>query len=360
MLSIGKLAPGQARYYLDQAEGRVDVVQSIGDGIEDYYAGGAEARGEWLGTATRTLGLDGPVDGQALRRVLRGNDPWSDEPLRTGRCRATVAGFDLTFSAPKSVSVIFGVGDPDVTATVRHAHEQAVREAFGYLERSAAAVRRGRGGAVVHQAGGLVAAAFRHRTSRMGDPQLHTHVLVANLGRGPDARWSALDARRIYAHARVASFVYQAVLRGELTRELGVAWTPVRDGIAEIDGVPPQVLRAFSRRRAQIEAALLEHGAGARVPPRPRRWRLAGGRPPRSTGRRCVGSGATARQASASTPTTSRGSCVEFEVMRSTASALPRSEPSWPAGEDSRIGDRASVAATCSWSSASACRRARR
>jgi conjugative relaxase-like TrwC/TraI family protein len=262
VLSIGKLAPGQARYYLDQAEARVDVVQSIGDGIEDYYAGGAEARGEWLGAAARTLGLDGPVDGEALRRVLRGNDPWSDEPLRTGRGRATLAGFDLTFSAPKSVSVIFGVGDPDVMAAVRQAHEQAVREAFGYVERSAAAVRRGRGGAVVYEAGGLVAAAYRHRTSRMGDPQLHTHVLVANLGRGPDARWTALDARRIYAHARVASFVYQAVLRGELTRELGVEWTPVRDGIAEIEGVPPQVLRAFSRRRAQIEAALVEHGAG--------------------------------------------------------------------------------------------------
>ena len=180
-----------------RGEWRVDVVQSIGDGIEDYYAGGAEARGEWLGAAARTLGLEGLVDGEALRRVLRGNDPWSDEPLRTGRGRATVAGFDLTFSAPKSVSVIFGVGDPDVTAAVRQAHEQAVREAFGYLERSAAAVRRGRAGAVVHQTGGLVAAAFRHRTSRMGDPQLHTHVLVANLGRGPDARWSALDARRI-------------------------------------------------------------------------------------------------------------------------------------------------------------------
>ncbi len=229
MLSIGKLAPGQARYYLDQAEGRVDVVQSIGDGIEDYYAGGAEARGEWIGSAARTLGLSGAVEGDALRRVLAGNDPWSGEPLRTTRGRTTVAGFDLTFSAPKSVSVVFGVGDPDVTAAVRRAHEHAVQEAFGYLERSAAAVRRGRGGASVHQAGGLVAAAFRHRTSRMGDPQLHTHLLVANLGRGPDGRWSALDARQIYAHARVASFIYQAVLRGELTRELGVAWTPVRE-----------------------------------------------------------------------------------------------------------------------------------
>ena len=112
MLSIGKLATGQARYYLDQAEARVDAVQSVGDGIEDYYAGGAEARGEWCGAAATALGLDGAVDGDALRRVLAGHRPWSDAPLRDPRSRARVAGFDLTFSAPKSVSVIFGLADP--------------------------------------------------------------------------------------------------------------------------------------------------------------------------------------------------------------------------------------------------------
>ena len=109
-------------------------------------------------------------------------------------------------------------------------------------------------------ASGLVAAAFRHRTSRAGDPQLHTHVLVANLGRGPDGRWSALDGRRLYAHARAASFIYQAVLRAELTRTLGLEWLPVRNGIAELVGVPKPVLRAFSRRRAEIQAALAERG----------------------------------------------------------------------------------------------------
>ena len=221
MLSIGKLATGQARYYLDQAEARVDAVQSVGDGIEDYYAGGAEARGEWCGAAATALGLDGAVDGDALRRVLAGHRPWSDAPLRDPRSRARVAGFDLTFSAPKSVSVIFGLADPALRSAVRQAHDAAVTEAFGYLERSAAAVRRGQGGATIANANGLVAAAFRHRTSRAGDPQLHTHVLVANLGHGPDGRWSALDGRRLYAHARTASFLYHAVLRGELTRSLG-------------------------------------------------------------------------------------------------------------------------------------------
>ena len=115
----------------------------------------------------------------------------------------------------------------------------------------------------VEPADGLVAAAFRHRTSRAGDPQLHTHVLVANLGRGPDGRWSALDGRRLYAHARAASFVYQAVLRSELTRALGLEWLPVRKGIAELVGVPKPVLRAFSRRRAEIEAALEARGTSS-------------------------------------------------------------------------------------------------
>jgi AAA domain/TrwC relaxase len=86
---------------------------------------------------------------------------------------------------------------------------------------------------------------------------------VANLGRGPDGRWSALDGRRLYAHARAASFVYQAVLRSELTRTLGLEWLPVRKGIAELVGVPKPVLRAFSRRRAEIEAALEARGTSS-------------------------------------------------------------------------------------------------
>jgi conjugative relaxase-like TrwC/TraI family protein len=263
MLSIGKLAAGQAKYYLDQAEGRVDVVDSVGEGAEEYYTGGSEARGEWLGSASIELGLDGPVEPEQLRGILAGLDPTGGAELRDAAHPVRVAAFDLTFSAPKSVSVIFGVGDVVVRQRVRTAHDRAAREAVAYIERSAAAVRRGSGGAIVEEASGLVAAAFRHRTSRAGDPQLHTHVLVANLGRGIDGRWSALDGRRLYAHARTASFVYQAVLRAELTRGLGVEWEPIRKGIAELAGVPQPVRRAFSRRRAEIEAALDAHDASS-------------------------------------------------------------------------------------------------
>ncbi|HEX6020819.1 MAG TPA: MobF family relaxase, partial [Solirubrobacter sp.] len=262
LLSIGKLAAGQANYYLEQAEVRVDAVGSVAGGLEEYYVGGLEARGTWLGRGAARLGLESAVDDDALRAVLVGIAPRDGAPLRESASPVRVAGFDLTFSAPKSVSVVFGIGDVLVQRTVRGAHDRAV----GYLERSAAAVRRGAGGLVVEPADGLVAAAFRHRTSRVGDPQLHTHVLVANLARGPDGRWSALDGRRLYAHARAASFLYQAVLRAEMTRQLGVEWMPVRQGIAELAGVPRQVMRAFSCRRQEIEDALIERGTtGARA-----------------------------------------------------------------------------------------------
>src|SRR5687768_16699366 len=110
MLSISKLSAGQHTYYLDRAEARVDVVDSIGDGIEEYYVGGSEARGVWLGAGARELGLTGLVEGEALRRVLAGEDA-DGRALRPSPVPVRVAGYDLTFSAPTSVSVVFGLGD---------------------------------------------------------------------------------------------------------------------------------------------------------------------------------------------------------------------------------------------------------
>src|SRR3954470_7383415 len=262
MLSIGKLAVGQADYYLEQAHGAVTRAGSVRSGVEDYYLGGPEAPGAWIGSGGRPLGLRGSVDADRLDRVLAGEHPVSGEPL--GRVvRQRVPGFDLTFSAPKSVSVLFGVGDDELRGVIRDAHEQAVAEALGYIEREAVATRRGAGGLNVIRGHGLIGAAFRHRTSRAGDPQLHTHVLVANLVLGADGRWGTLDGRRIYAHAKTAGYLYEARLRSLLTRELGLAWGPVRNGIADVDGVPPKVLRAFSRRRADIEAELERRGASS-------------------------------------------------------------------------------------------------
>jgi conjugative relaxase-like TrwC/TraI family protein len=261
MVSVGKLSAGQARYYLDQAGGPVTAAGALTSGVEDYYLGGPEAAGRWLGRGARALGLDGRVQDDALHAILAGDSPVTGEILRT---RGSVAGFDVTFSAPKSVSVLFGIADPATQSAIHDAHARAVTEAFSYFERSTAFARRGAGGAETVRGDALVAAAFVHRTSRSGDPQLHTHVLVANLVRAEDGRWSALDGRLVYAHARTAGFLYQAALRAELTRSLGVEWMPVNKGSAEIRGVSDRVIRAFSRRRAEIEAAMQLHGSRGR------------------------------------------------------------------------------------------------
>src|SRR4051812_30457547 len=108
MLSIGKLATGQANYYLEQAGGRVDRATSVSSGVEDYYTGGSEPAGQWLGQGAAALGLSGRVEPLALHLVLEGRHPIDGGPLRESQ-NVRVPGFDLTFSAPKSVSVLFGV-----------------------------------------------------------------------------------------------------------------------------------------------------------------------------------------------------------------------------------------------------------
>jgi conjugative relaxase-like TrwC/TraI family protein len=250
VLSIGKLGQGQENYYLE----------SVAQGIEDYYTGAGEAPGRWTGSAARELGLQGEVDGDGLQAALAGSNPATAAPLAAQRGGARVPGFDLTFRPPKSVSVLFGLADSEISSEVRDAHDAAVDSALDYMERHAAVARRGHGGVESVPGNGFLAAAFRHRTSRAGDPQLHTHVLVANITRGPDEQWTALDGRKVYAHAKTGGYLYQAALRRELVRRLGVEWGPVHNGSAEVAGIPQPVLRAFSRRRAEIERTMAERG----------------------------------------------------------------------------------------------------
>ena len=133
------------------------------------------------------------------------------------------------------------------------------------MQREACWTRRGAGGAEFVQGNGYLAAAYLHRSSRNGDPQLHTHVLIANATKGPDGRWTRLYHPAIYDHAKTAGYIYEAHLRHELTRRLGVEWQPVRKGIAEIEGFADEHLRAFSTRRAEI----LEAAGRGRLGPRP-------------------------------------------------------------------------------------------
>jgi conjugative relaxase-like TrwC/TraI family protein len=249
MLSIGKLGRGQERYYLDK----------VAEGAEDYYSGEGEAAGEWIGDAARDLGLEGEVGEDQLVAMLTGRNPVNGEPLlsmRGVRGEGPVPGFDLTFSAPKSVSLLWALGGPVAALEVQVAHREAVGAALSYLQREACWTRRGAGGSEFVKGSGYLATAYRHRSSRNGDPQLHTHVLIANATQGPDGNWTRLYHPAIYDHATTASYIYEAHLRHELTQRLGVRWQEVRKGIAEIEGFTDEHLRAFSTRRAEIlEAA---------------------------------------------------------------------------------------------------------
>jgi conjugative relaxase-like TrwC/TraI family protein len=248
VLSISKFsaAPDPAAYYLEV----------IANGRDDYYLESGEAQGRWIGGGASRLGLSGEVDAAALRAVLEGRDPSGASLVGWRR----VTGFDLTLSAPKSVSLLWGLGDERLAGQVVAAHDVAVAAAVQYLEDEACVVRRGRAGVTRHQGAGLVSAAFRHRTSREADPNLHTHLVTANMTLGPDGRWSALHTAAIYQHARTAGFVYQSVLRRELAERLGVRFERSSPGVGEVVGISTRVRRAFSRRRIEIEVAMAEHG----------------------------------------------------------------------------------------------------
>ncbi|MFT3851971.1 MAG: MobF family relaxase [Ilumatobacteraceae bacterium] len=277
MLSLAKLRVGQEAYQLS----------GVAESLDAYYTGAGEAAGEWIGGGSARLGLHGEVAPADLRAVLAGIRPGTGglspngEVIRPSKRR--VPGFDATFKAPKSASVLYAVSDdPRVQGAVIAAGNHALREAVAWLEREAIEVQRGshntawveRKRAELAAAGedpnavgprrlktsGVVAATFRHRTSRAGDPLLHWHTLVANLVEGTDGKWSAFAHPDLYRHARAAGEIFQASFRAELTRTLGVEWRPGRH-VPEIAGIPQRLLDGFSKRRAEIEGWIAATGA---------------------------------------------------------------------------------------------------
>lgn len=251
MLTIAKMGVGQEGYYLSK----------VASGLEDYYSGAGETTGRWIGRGSARLDLDGEVGSASLRALLSGMAPDGNSRLSGRPGRVHTPGWDMTFSAPKSVSILYGLGGVAVAQQVAEAHEAAVDEALRWLEQHATVSRRRFAGQVVTVKGeGLVVAAFRHRTSRLGDPQLHTHALAANVVERDDGSWGALDSRPLYRQAKTAGFLYQAVLRAQLTERLGVGWGEVANGVAEIAGTNETLLALFSKRRAQIVESVAAAG----------------------------------------------------------------------------------------------------
>jgi conjugative relaxase-like TrwC/TraI family protein len=251
MMGLAKIAPDGWAYY----------AREIAAGVEDYFVGHGEETGRWVGRGAEGLGLSGEVDAEGLSRLFgQGCDPVTGVPLGRpfdSEKTAAVAGYALSFSPPKSVSILWALCGERTSDAVRAGHDAAVEAVLEFLQDHAALCRRGHGGLAQEATGGYVTAVFVHRTSRAGDPQLHSHVLVANKVRAAsDDRWLAVDGRELYEVQKAAGMLYKTCLRAELTTRLGVAWSEVDDnGAAEIVGVPDDVIRLFSKRRAQVDAA---------------------------------------------------------------------------------------------------------
>ena len=251
VLSIGKLAMGQERYY----------EQQVAQGLDDYFTGRGESPGRWLGRGAAVLGLRGTVEDGELSMLMQGRDPRTGRMLREQPVR--VAALDLTFSAPKSMSVLHAVAEERMSAALVACHEEAVEAALGYLEETAMFVSRRTGaGLTLHGGEGFVTAAFRHRMSRALDPQLHTHCVSANMARTRDGRWTALHHPSLFRAARTAGYLYQAHLRALVSERLGLEWGQVRKGAAELAAIDPGVLEEFSRRRHEMQRAAEEGGIG--------------------------------------------------------------------------------------------------
>jgi hypothetical protein len=249
---------------------------------EDYYLRGGLATGLWRGSGAAELGLEGPANAEGLVRLFDGEHPGTGVQLGRRLRKDGVAAWDVTFSADKSVSLLWALGDEETRRQVLEAFDEATSAAFGYLESVASATRGAsktpvlddNGKPVLNKNGtpkfrvetwpiptsGFVVASFTEFTSRADDPQLHTHVVVANKVKGNDGRWRAVDGRLLYRHQLAAGYLHEAVLRRELTRRLGVRWQPVHNGMADIQGFTRHQIEAFSRRRHQLEEWRVEEG----------------------------------------------------------------------------------------------------
>ncbi|MEC4682530.1 MAG: MobF family relaxase [Nitrospirota bacterium] len=230
--------------------------------VEDYYTQGSEATpSRWVGSAAEALALSGPVDREDHIRTLQGFDP------RTGEALVQKAGadrryaFDLTFSAPKSVSIAWAVGTEEVKRGIEAAQDRAVERTLAFIEEKFSLGRRGsaKEGTITKEQVKLLAAVYRHGSSRELDPQIHSHAMLENLGLRADGTWGALNEKELFEWKLALGAVYRAELSSELNKNLGFETSADREYF-RLDGIPKELEEEFSKRRAQIEAALAGKG----------------------------------------------------------------------------------------------------
>lgn len=278
MLTIAKLSRWSINYYNDTARAAGQAARdacSAGGGLGEYYGEHDTRTPVWVcvGDAHKAAELVGLSDAE---RAGGGADPavvarWLDDGIApSGGCgralgKGAVHGFDLTFCAPKSVSLIRALrGDDVAEKAVLAAHATAIAEALEYLSQHAGYTRVHNpvtGEKDLVRLPGLVAIAYQHETSRAGDPHLHTHVLVPNRQARGDGKLVSVDGTSLYHEAKAAGVIYQATLRRELHRSLGMEWAPVdpHTGMAELAGIDPKSIAAWSQRSSALREWAANH-----------------------------------------------------------------------------------------------------
>jgi conjugative relaxase-like TrwC/TraI family protein len=279
VLTISKLKRWSISYYIDTAQaaetGSRDLARA-GGGLGEYYCEHETRTPTWLlagdtHTVATLVGLTGAqrVGGEADSELVA---HWLDDGVTPngthGRAFGLrgVHGFDLTFCAPKSVSLVRALrGDDDVVSkAIADAHTAALSEAMEYLTAHAGYTRIHNphtGEKDLVRLPGLAAIAYQHETSRCGDPHLHTHVIVRNRQARADGAMVSLDGASLYHEARAAGMIYQATLRRALHHSLGLEWAPVdpSTGMAELAGVDRETITAWSRRSTQLRDWAAHH-----------------------------------------------------------------------------------------------------
>ena len=271
MLTISKLKRWSINYYIDTAAAAEtatrDLTRATG-GLGEYYSEHDTRAPTWLvagdtHTVAKLVGLTDiqRAGAQAETEVVA---RWLDDGITPngahGRAfgQRGVHGFDLTFCAPKSVSLVRALGTDDVVGkAIADAHTTALAEAMEYLAVHAGYTRVHNphtGEKDLVRLPGLTAIAYQHETSRCGDPHLHTHVIVPNRQARADGQLVSIDGTSLYHEAKAAGVIYQATLRRELHQSLGFEWAPVdpSTGMAELAGVDRATITAWSRRSTQL------------------------------------------------------------------------------------------------------------
>lgn len=269
MLTIAKLGQWSVSYYVDTARSAAAAAlesRAAGGGLGEYYSESETRLPVWLsagGNVPAAMQLTGAgrngenADLDAVTRWLDDGESPCGASGRAFNQRASVHGYDLTFCAPKSVSLLRALGDDVMAKAVADAHAVAVAEAMQYLAEHAGYTRVHNphtGEKDLVRLPGLVAACFQHETSRAGDPHLHTHVVMPNRQARADGTLVSLDGTSLYHEVRAAGIIYQATNRRELTRSIGLEWGEVdpRTGMAEVAGANLDDLASWSTRSTQL------------------------------------------------------------------------------------------------------------